>query len=301
MSVIVTGAAGLIGHAVRTCLEARGTAVVALDRDARSFDGIEQVACDVTDPVALERIMSSVQVTAVVHCGAASGPMVDSDDPRRVIEINVGGTANLLEACRRHQVRRFVHCSSIAAYGRTPAAPVPETAPLQPLDVYGATKAAGEHLVAAYAAQHGVAGTSLRISTVFGPRRRTDCLIRTLLRDAAAGRPTGVAIAADAPQQYVHVDDAAAAVVAALDADGVTGPFNITGGTVHTVQDVIDAVRRVDPRCRATPAPSDPDGAQRWPARLDLTAAADALGWAPSKGFDAAVREYRTWLEHHDA
>lgn len=176
MSVLVTGSAGLIGHAVRALLEARGTAVVAIDRDARSFDGVEQVACDVTDLAALEAIVSARQVTAVIHCGAASGPMVDSDDPRRVVEVNIGGTANLLELARRHRMRRFVYCSSIAAYGTTPPAPVPETAPLRPLDVYGATKAAGEHLVAAYAAQHSVPAASLRISTVFGSRRRTDCL-----------------------------------------------------------------------------------------------------------------------------
>ncbi|WP_028933632.1 NAD-dependent epimerase/dehydratase family protein [Pseudonocardia spinosispora] len=301
MPVLVTGSAGLIGHAVRTRLEARGTSVVPVDRDARSVDGIEQVACDVTDPVALERIVASRRVTAVVHCGAASGPTVESDNPRGVVEVNVGGTANLLEISRRHRIRRFVYCSSISAYGVTPPAPVPESAPLRPLDVYGATKAAGEHLVAAYAAQHGLDGVSLRIATVFGPRRRTDCLIRTLLRDAAAGRATSVAIAADAPQQYVHVDDVAAAVVAALDADGVIGPYNVAGGTVQTVQDVIDRVHRIDPRCRATPAPADPGGAQLWPARLDLAAAAQALGWRPVKNSDDAVHEYRRWLEHHEA
>ncbi|MFC4950053.1 NAD-dependent epimerase/dehydratase family protein [Pseudonocardia sp. GCM10023141] len=224
MSVLVIGSAGLIGHAVRTHLEARGAAVVAPDRDELSFDGFEQTTCDVTDLAALERIMSSQPVSAIVHCGAASGPVVERDDPRRVIEINVGGTANRLEIGRRHRIPRFGYCSSIAAYGTTPPAPVPETAPLRPLDGYGATKAAGEHLVAAYAAAVRARRRRGRRSRRAGRRRRDR-------------------------------------------------PCNITGGAVHTIQDVIDSVRRTDQRCRAKPAPPDPDGAARWPARLELTAA----------------------------
>lgn len=97
----------------------------------------------------------------------------------------------------------------------------------------------------------------------------------------------------------MHVDDAAAAAVAALDASGAIGPYNITGGTVHTVQDVIDTVRRIDPRSCATPVPAGPDGALQWPARLDLTAATRDLRWRPTKDFDIAVHAYRTWLTHH--
>jgi nucleoside-diphosphate-sugar epimerase len=270
---------------------------VPVDRVPTSPDGIPQIACDVTDGAELERIATAHGVTAVVHCGGASGPMVSVDDPRQVVEVNVGGTTNLLELARRHRMRRFVYCSSIAAYGATPPAPVSESAPLRPLDVYGATKAAGEHLVTAYGEQHGVPGVSLRISTVFGPRRRTDCLIRTLLSDAASGRATAVELAADAPQQFVHVDDVATAAVAALGATA-TGAFNVTGGTVLTVRDVVETVRRADPRTRATTRPPDPSGAARWPARLDLTAAQRDLGWAPRTDFESAVRDYRAWLEH---
>ena len=297
MSVLVTGAAGLVGHAVRARLETAGIAVVPVDRDGLSFDGIEQVRCDVTDAAELGRVARSYGVTSVVHCGGVSGPMVDTGNPRRVVEVNVGGTANLLELARRHGMRRFVYCSSIAAYGITPPAPVPEAAPLRPLGVYGATKAAGEHLVAAYAGQYGLPAVSLRLCTVFGPRRRTDCLIRTMLCDAAAGRATKIGIPADAPQQFAYVEDVAGAVVAALSTPSASGAYNVTGGTVHTIQDVINKVRRVDPRVRATAAPPDPADAARWPARLDLTAAARDLGWTPQYEFESAVAGYRAWLE----
>lgn len=299
MTVLITGADGLVGYAVRRRLESGGARVLAVDRAARSGAGVEQVACDVADRAAVTALFERYPVDAVVHCGGVSGPMVAVDDPRMIVDVNVGGTANLLDAARRTRVSRFVYCSSIAAYGRTPPGPVPESAPLRPLDVYGATKASGEHLVSAYRAQHGVPGVSLRLSTVFGPRRRTDCLIRTLLLDAAAGRRTSVPVAADAPQQYLHVDDAAGAVLAALRAPDPGDAYNVTGGTLLTVDEVVDVVRRVDPRVDAVPAPADPAGAEGWPGRLDIGAAARDLGFRPDGDLEAGVAGYRSWLHRN--
>lgn len=120
MTVLITGSAGLVGHSVRRRLEADRVPVLPVDREARSYDGIDQMPCDITDRAAVAALFSRHQVTAVVHCGGVSGPMVSADDPRMIVDVNVGGTANLLDAARRQQVSRFVYCSSIAAYGRTP-------------------------------------------------------------------------------------------------------------------------------------------------------------------------------------
>ena len=117
MSVLVTGSAELVGNTVRTRLEAAGAPVVPVDREAVSFDGIEQTACDITDFDGLDTIIRAHGVTAVVHCGGVSGPMLHTDDPHRIVTVNIGGTANLLELARRHRMHRFVYCSSIAAYG----------------------------------------------------------------------------------------------------------------------------------------------------------------------------------------
>lgn len=121
MTVLITGAAGLVGHAVRERLETAGTDVVPLDVTARSSDGIEQIACDLLDRARLEEVFSSTRPNAVVHAGGVSGPMVRPDDPTGIVRVNVDGTAELLEAARRHGVGRVVYCSSIAAYGSTGA------------------------------------------------------------------------------------------------------------------------------------------------------------------------------------
>ncbi|MHC1562383.1 NAD-dependent epimerase/dehydratase family protein [Actinomycetospora sp. C-140] len=296
MRVLVTGSAGLVGHAVRRRLEAAGAEVVPVDVDRWSFDGVEQLPCDLLDRAAVDRVVEAERPAVVVHAGGASGPMVLADDPVRVVEVNVGGTAAVLEAARRHGVARVVFCSSIAAYGRTPERRVVEETPLHPGDVYGATKAAGEQLAEAYRHRHGLSTASLRLVAVFGPRRRTDCLIRDLLLDAAAGRTTRVRVPADAPQQFVAVDDAADAVVAAVHAPDAVGAYNVAGDRARIAAELVAAVAEVEPRVRVELDPPDPSASARWPGVLDVSAAERELGWVPRADFGAAVAAYRDWL-----
>ena len=114
--------------------------------------------------------------------------MLGRDNPRAVIETNIAGTANLLEIAHQRGVR-LVFCSSTSAYGNTPAGldPVPEDAPLAADEVYGATKASGDILTRAYVAQTDLDAAVLRFSWVYGPRRRTACVIRDMIKDAQAG------------------------------------------------------------------------------------------------------------------
>ncbi len=296
MTVLITGSAGLVGHAVRRRLESGGVPVVPVDLDGRSADGVPQVACDLTDEARVDEVFSSTRPRTVVHCGGVSGPMVRPDDPMAAVRINVGGTGTLLEAARRHGVTRFVYCSSIAAYGSTPAGPVPEETPLHPTEVYGATKAAGEHLVEAYRHAHGLSVVSLRLVAVYGPRRSTGCAIRNLLVDAAEGRRTRWPVPADAPHQYVYVDDAALAVVAAVQHVDAVGVYNVTGGPPLTAADVVAAVRSVDPRADAELDPPDPAAAERWPAALDIGAARRDLGYRPGVDIVDGIRAYREHL-----
>ncbi len=297
MTVLITGSAGLVGHAVRRRLESDDVAVAPVDLRDRSADGVPQIPCDLTDPDRVEAVFSSTRPRAVVHGGGVSGPMVLPDDPVSVVRSNVVGTAILLEAARRHGVTRVVYCSSIAAYGGTGPAPVPERTPLHPTDVYGATKAAGEHLVEAYRHTHGLSVASLRLVAVYGPRRTTGCAIRDLLTDAAAGSRTRWPVPADAPHQYVHVDDAARAVVAAVGRENAVGVYNIAGGPPLTAAEVVETVRSIDARAGADLDAPDPDAAAGWPAALDIAAARRDLGFRPEVDIVDGIRAYREHLE----
>ena len=300
-AVVVTGAAGLIGFAVATRLARAGRATIGTDCIApREEGGFRSIEAALTDVHKLHEICAG-DVAAIVHCGAVSGPMLGRDNPRAVIETNVTGTANLLEIAHQRGAR-LVFCSSTSAYGDTPAGldPVPEEAPLAGADIYGATKAAGDILARAYAAQTGLDAIVLRFSWVYGPRRRTPCVLRRMIGDARAGRPTRLPYGRGFTRQYVHIDDAAGAVIAALDA-GEVGPsraFNVTGGARLDFAEIAETVRAVLPEARIElGAGADPEDQSH--GRFDISAAARALGWRPRIGFAEGLRGYARWLAEH--
>ncbi|MCC6206256.1 MAG: NAD(P)-dependent oxidoreductase, partial [Hyphomicrobiales bacterium] len=162
-TVLLTGASGLIGRYVHRMLRERGDKVVAIDRIA----GDDVLACDLSEVHRLHELGS--EATAIIHCGAISGPMVARDNPYLIVQSNIVGTANILELARVKGMRRVVYCSSVSAFGNTPAGLdlVPEDVVLKPTSVYGASKAAGEQLLEGYRQQHGVDSVSLRPGWVY--------------------------------------------------------------------------------------------------------------------------------------
>ena len=300
-AIVVTGSAGLIGFGVASRLAREGRAVIGTDRiQPREAGGFLSTDAELTDVHKLHDICSG-DIAAIVHCGAVSGPMLGRDNPRAVIETNVAGTANLLEIARQRGVR-LVYCSSTSAYGNTPAGldPVPEDAPLAANDVYGATKAASDIITRAYVAQTGLDAIVLRFSWVFGPRRRTACVVREMIQDAQAGRSTALPYGRGFTRQYVYIDDVVAAVIAAIDAGefGSQRAFNITGGQRLEFGEIVDSVRKVLPEAQITLGEgADPEDQSH--GRFDISAAARVLGWQPQVAFADGVRDYARWLATH--
>ncbi len=291
-TVLLTGASGLIGRYVHRMLRERGDKVVAIDRIA----GDDVLACDLSEVHRLHELGS--EAAAIIHCGAISGPMVARDNPYLIVQSNIVGTANILELARVKGMRRVVYCSSVSAFGNTPAGLdlVPEDVVLKPTSVYGASKAAGEQLLEGYRQQHGVDSVSLRPGWVYGPGRTTDCAIRTMIEDAQAGRPTSFPFGRDFYRQYVHVQDVADAILLALDAKELPRrSYTINGGTYLTLGDVAAIVRKVLPSARIEMGPGgDPiDDVQ---ARFDLSAAERDLGFRPRIGLEEGIRSYAGWL-----
>ena len=194
---------------------------------------------------------------------------------------------------------RFVLCSSVHAYGDTPPGPAPvtEAAPLAARDAYGASKAAAEAALRAYAAGHGVDACALRLGWVYGPRRATPSLTARLARDAATGvSVTEVAHDGRFPVPLLHVEDAASALLAALDAPRVRGrAFNIVGGPSLPFTGIAERIAALRPgwRARFTPGVALEEYRQ---GSFALDAAADGLGWRPAVTPEAGLAGYLDWL-----
>jgi UDP-glucuronate 4-epimerase len=296
-ATLVTGAAGLLGLAVAKLLLARGEKVIAVDRVAHAdLDGVTIQQCDITDVNRLHELAVG-GIGAVVHCGAYSGPMVARDQPYSMVNVNVMGTANVLEIARIHEAERVVFCSSANAYGAVASTiAVTEDVLPRPSSLYAASKIASEQLVTAYAQQYGVAGVSLRFAWIYGPRRTTDCVIRTMIDGALDSRPVHLPFGADFFRQFIHVDDAARSVLSALDADVLPqSVYNITGGTRVTLGQVASTVAQVIPTADITlddgPDPLDVDQ-----SAFDIGAASRDLAFDPAIGLRVGIASYADWL-----
>jgi UDP-glucose 4-epimerase len=297
--ILVTGVTGLIGNAVARRLTLEGRAVVGMDRVAPADLDIPMLLHDLPDAQRWHEAIVKFGVTHVVHAGGISGPMLLQDAPGRICDINIAGLIGLLEAARIHKLRRIVWFSSVMAYGERPdLLPVPENTPLMPTTVYGATKAAGEALIRAYRAEHGVDAVSLRVTSCYGPGRTTSCLIRTLIEDGLAGRPTMVRSIPGRTRQHIFVGDVAAATRAALDARELPqAAYNIGPGRAQSLADIVDQVRVAVPSASVV---MHEDGLA-WNTfglgPLLIDAARRDLLFEPATTLAAGAEQTRKWIE----
>jgi dTDP-L-rhamnose 4-epimerase len=174
---------------------------------------------------------------------------------------------------------------------------VPEDAPLDPRNVYAATKLAQEHLCAAYARETGIPVTALRYHNVYGPRMPRDTPyagVASIFRSAcAAGRAPRVFEDGGQRRDFVHVRDVAEANVLALTApEPVRGAFNVASGTPRTVLDMAQALSR------AFGGEQPPQVTGEWRAGdvrhvfASAELAAERLGFQAHEGFEAGMREF---------
>ena len=324
--VLITGGAGYVGSVSAEAFLAAGHDVVVLDdlstgHRAAVPDGARLEVGTYADPAAVTRLLSDERIEAVLHCGARSLVGESIAAPARYYTENVGGGIALLEAIRSAGVRRIVFSSSAAVYGTPDATPIPEDAPLRPINPYGETKRTFEGALGWYGASYGLRSVSLRYFNVAGATddRGEDHdpethLIPNVLR-AAAGLSDLTVFGDDYPtpdgtciRDYIHVTDLADAHLRALDATAPGDPrtdaalvCNLGNGGGYSVRDVLSSAERV------TGAPiARTIGSRRVgdPPVLVATAdrAADLLGWRPARpGLDEMIGSAWDWRRRHPA
>lgn len=286
--VLVTGGAGFIGRRVVAALLAAGHEVTVADlrRFPGPADAVRNVTGDLCDPGVAARAVTD-DTAAIIHLAAVTSVLRSIDDPVRVHMVNVDVTARLLELAREHEVGSFLLASTNAVTGNVGQATISERTVLRPLTPYGATKAAGEMLVSAYANCYGIQGAALRFSNVYGPgMAEKDSFIPRLMRAARDG--TGVQVRGDGTmlRDVVHVDDIVAGIFVAW-RSGHAGPLILAGGKSVTVNEMVAAARRVTGR--PIPSESAPVGPGEMPAVVVDISAARALGYRPTMSLDAGL------------
>jgi UDP-glucose 4-epimerase len=249
VKALVTGGAGFIGSHVVDALVAGGHEVHVVDdlssgRVENLEDALEHGAElhteDVTDAAWMTELAAIIRPEVVFHLAAQINVRRSVEDPALDAEVNVAGTAAVLDAARRSGARRLVLASTAAVYGRPDEIPTTEACPVAPLSPYGASKAAAESYFGLYARLHGLSTLALRLGNVYGPRQDPhgeSGVVAIFSAAAAAGGPAIVFGNGLQTRDYVHVLDVAAAFVAA-GRSGTSGVLNISSGRETSVLEV---------------------------------------------------------------
>lgn len=294
-SIMVTGANGLIGFDLVRRLRSEGRRVVAVDRSISDVRAVTDKAfeLEIGDAHKLHELATRFQIDAIAHCGGVSGPMLGRDNPAMLFRVNVGGTIDVAEVARQAAARggscRLVFCSSLTVYGNQPQDGIDEDRPLLARGCYASSKVAGEAVVLSYTEEHGVDGVVLRIAGVYGERRKTSCVLRLMVENALAGRPTRLPFGKGFSRQWVHVDDVVAGIVGALDArDPKRRVYNISGGVNPLIDEAAALVRELLPGADIV-LEAGPDPEDITLGLLSIRAAHDDLGYAPAMSLQAGI------------
>jgi len=301
MSTMVTGGLGYVGRHLVARLVRDGERVVSFNRDfADSPDpNVTCVQGELFDVPRLVRTFEEHGVERIVHTAAMSHPELSIDFPVTTFAANVDGTVHLLEAARLAGVRRVVNFSSHCSYGHIDADPIPEDAPLHPNTPYGVTKVATELMGSVYRRLYGLEVVSLRVSEVYGPGNRMHTVLTDMLRAALDGEPYALAEGGDQLVEYIHVEDAADAGIAAATVESLgQDVYNITGDRQVSIAQAADVVRALVPDARIEIGPGPIPTLDRQ-GRQDITAAGRDLGYRPRWSLEDGVRAYADWLRAH--
>ncbi len=298
--ILVTGGAGFIGSHIVDAFVAEGHSVAVLDnlstgKRANIHPAARFYQVDLRDAFAVADVFRMEHPTVVCHQAALADVRGSLLNPVIYAQTNIIGTLNLLEAGRATgMVRRFLFASTGGAvYGEPEELPATESCPPRPLDPYGATKLAAEHMLFTYHHNHGLSVAILRYGNVYGPRQDPagEAGVVAIFAGAMlAGRPATISGDGLQSRDFVYVGDVARANLLALNAaiPGRFGIYNIGAGVpvdINTVFDHLAALTGYTQGQRH--GPSKPGEVRH--TYLDTTRAARDLGWQPQVSLPAGL------------
>ncbi|UVK96987.1 NAD-dependent epimerase [Pseudomonas sp. B21-048] len=321
MTVLVTGAAGFIGHHTVKRLCREGIEVVGIDnlndyysvelkharlKELESLPGFRFQQLDIVDKPALMALFEDHAFTEVVHLAAQAGIRHSLDNPDVYAQSNMVGFLNVLEACRHHRPAHLIYASSSSVYGTNRKMPFSvEDAVDHPISLYAATKRANELLAHSYCHLYGLKASGLRFFTVYGPWGRPDMALFKFTEAILKGLPIDIYNHGQMSRDFTYIDDIVESIARlrpkppvpnAPDA-GVNRIFNIGRGQPVPLLEFVDCLEAalgVKAQRNFMPLQAG-DVVKTW---ADISALAEWVDFRPQVPVETGVAEFVKWYRH---
>ena len=316
MKILVTGADGFIGpHVVETLVKS-GHDVRAfvlynsfnswgwLDESDKAIrDSIDIFAGDIRDPHGVDKAVEKQEV--ILNLAALIAIPYSYHSPDTYIDTNIKGTLNILQAARRHGVKRVVQTSTSEVYGTAQYIPIDEAHPLHPQSPYAATKVGADQLALSFHASFDVPVGILRPFNTYGPRQSARAVIPTIISQLA--NKSKVKLGSLSPtRDFSFVQDTANGFLAAAQSDAIVGQtINLGSGFEISIKETAETIARlmntklelVDDEQRVRPENSE---VERLHASIEK--AKTLLGWQPElkglAGFETGLKKTIEWFSN---
>jgi len=259
MNIVVTGGAGFIGSHLCEKLISLGSKIICIDdfdnfyNPAIKENNISEVTgsnhfklyrSDITNPTQMEKIFSENSIDMVIHLAARAGVRPSIQNPLLYERVNILGTMNLLECCKKYNVTKFIFASSSSVYGGNKKLPFSEEDNVDhPISPYAATKKAGELICYTYYDLYKISIYCLRFFTVYGPRQRPEMAIHKFTRQILKGEDIEIYGDGSSSRDYTYIDDVISGILSSLEQIGGFEVINL--GNSNTVK-LIDLIRLIE-------------------------------------------------------
>jgi dTDP-glucose 4,6-dehydratase len=316
VKILVTGADGFIGSHVVETLVKSGHDVRAfvlynsfnswgwLDESDKAIrDSIDIFAGDIRDPHGVDKAVENQEV--ILNLAALIAIPYSYHSPDTYIDTNIKGTLNILQAARRHGVKRVVQTSTSEVYGTAQYIPIDEAHPLHPQSPYAATKVGADQLALSFHSSFDVPVGILRPFNTYGPRQSARAVIPTIISQLA--NKSKVKLGSLSPtRDFSFVQDTANGFLAAAQSDAIVGQtINLGSGFEISIKETAETIARlmntklelVDDEQRVRPENSE---VERLHASIEK--AKTLLGWQPElkglAGFETGLKKTIEWFSN---
>ncbi|MDP2302758.1 MAG: SDR family oxidoreductase [Ignavibacteria bacterium] len=249
--IVITGGAGFIGSHIAEYWSNQNEDVVVLDnlrsgykKNINGLSNVNFVEGSITNKELVEEVVTNADY--VFHLAAMISVPESVINPYECVEINIIGLLNILEAAKKHSVKKIIHSSSAAVYGDNPESPKHTNMKPEPKSPYGITKLDGEYYLQMYKENFGINTTSLRYFNVFGPRQdpKSQYAAAIPIFVASALKNDDIIIYGDGEQtrDFVYVKDVVQANILAATNDSLSGVFNVGNGYSISINKLVEMV-----------------------------------------------------------